>query len=61
MFKGYWKTEGTEEEAGNELKLPMSLIYYPNLQSFTEDRHSETWALAEQNLVNPVLQTAVTH
>ena len=61
MFEDYWKRAGTAEEARIEPKLPVSLIYFPNLQSFAEDRNSETWTLAEQSLVDPVLQTAVTH
>lgn len=61
MFEDYWKRAGTVEEARNEPKIPVSPIYCRNLRSFAEDRNSETWTLAEQNLVDPVLQTKVTH
>lgn len=54
MFKDYWKRFGAAEESRNKPKLPGSPVYSSNLQSFAEERNSETW-MAEQNLVDPVL------
>lgn len=55
------KREGAEKEARKGFKLPLSLIYCSNPQSFTKGGSSETWTLTKQTLVDPVLPTTDTN